>query len=83
MYSCIKQRSKDQCANTHSCGANNTAAALHSAEVITKAWFGVDTGMDKEESGEFRFLKKKQTIARGRKEPGGGRQRREILSRGP
>lgn len=60
-----------------------TAQHPAAAEVVTKAWFGVDTGMDKEESGEFRFLKKKQTIARGRKEPGGGRQRREILSRGP
>lgn len=52
-------------------------------EIIPQAGFGAGTDMDNEESGEFRFLKKKQTITRGRKESEGGRQRREILSRGP
>lgn len=48
-----------------------------------RGWFGVDFDMGNEESGEFRFLKKKQNITIGRKENQKKENKvREILSRG-
>lgn len=44
--------------------------------------FGVDFDMGSEESGEFRFLKKKQNTTIGRKENQKENKVREILSRG-